>query len=95
MVNRKSGTMLLISGLDTSLPAEYISEQASPRNENMEVRSGLLCKRVGTSVYGSTMGGASASPSSSPSSSVSSSPSASPSPSSSESASPSSSPSAS
>lgn len=55
-VTQKAGTLLLVEGLDTSNPAEYISEQSSPSNQNFTVKSGVLTKRDGTTVVGTTMG---------------------------------------
>jgi len=52
----KTGTLLLVEGLDVSSPADYISEQSSPNNENFMLKSGLLSKRNGTSVFGTTQG---------------------------------------
>jgi len=54
---QKKGSILLIQGLDTSRPAEYISEQASPDVENFESDRALLKKRDGTSSRGSAIGG--------------------------------------
>ena len=44
----------MVEGLDTSSPADYISEQSSPNNENFTLKSGLLAKRDGTTALGTT-----------------------------------------
>lgn len=52
----KKGAILLIEGLDTSKPAEYIGESASPNNQNFTVHREILTKRVGTIVSGVSLG---------------------------------------
>ena len=53
---QKQGSMLLIQGLDVSRPAEYISEISSPRTQNFFVDKGILTKRSGTTLYGTSLG---------------------------------------
>lgn len=53
---QRQGSLLLIQGLDTSKPGEYISEIASPRTQNFFVDKGILTKRAGTTLYGTSLG---------------------------------------
>ena len=53
---QKKGAILLIEGLDVSKPAEFISERASPDNQNFTVHRALLTKRVGTVASGVSLG---------------------------------------
>lgn len=53
----KKGSILLINGLDTSMPAEYIGEQSSPNVRNFRIDRALLTKRYGTSAKGDAIGG--------------------------------------
>ena len=50
--NKKDGSVLLIDGLNSNSPAEYISEQSCTDTVNFESVSGLLTKRVGTTELG-------------------------------------------
>lgn len=49
----KLGSLLLIEGIDSSKPAEYISEIASPNTQNFFVDRSIITKRAGTSASGS------------------------------------------
>lgn len=53
----KQGSLLLVAGLDSSKPAEYISNQSASFTQNFSVDRGLLVKRYGTSLRGSIVGG--------------------------------------
>lgn len=55
--NKKTGSILLIEGLDNSKPAEYISDKACTESFNFEVDEGLLKKRCGISVIDEVVGG--------------------------------------
>jgi hypothetical protein len=50
IAEKKTGSVLLIQGIDVSKPAEYLSEQSCTNSLNFEVESALLKKRKGTSV---------------------------------------------
>jgi hypothetical protein len=52
---QKRGSILLIDGLDTSKPGEYISDNAATAVQNFTVRRGLLKKRNGLSAVGSAI----------------------------------------
>ncbi len=52
---QKKGALLLVEGLDTSKPAEYIGESASPNNQNFTVQRSLLVKRNGTVISGADL----------------------------------------
>lgn len=54
---KRKGSRLLINGLNTDAPAEYISEKAATNVENFYISKGLLTKREGTVVRGSVIGG--------------------------------------
>ena len=54
---QKKGSILLIEGIDTSKPAEYINSQAVRNSENFELSRDVLTKRTGTSVLGSVVAG--------------------------------------
>lgn len=54
---QKKGSLLLIEGLNTDAPADYLSPQASPSNQNMRLNQMILEKRTGTTILGSTLGG--------------------------------------
>lgn len=51
----KKGSLLLVEGLDTSLPGEYLKDNASPNTQNFFVDRALLTKRAGSSALGSTL----------------------------------------
>jgi len=53
----KKRSILLVEGLDISKPAEYLSETASPSNQNFRVDRSLLVKRTGTTQIGTVIGG--------------------------------------
>ena len=53
---KQSGSILLIEGLDISLPAEYISDSSSRESENFEISRGVLANRSGTIQLGSIVG---------------------------------------
>ena len=55
--NKKSGSVLLIKGLDVSSPAEYISDQACSFSKNFEVDEGLLKKAPGQTKLAEVVGG--------------------------------------
>ena len=55
--DKRTGSILLIEGLDVSKPAEYISDSASSNVQNFEVKESLLSKRIGSSVVGAVIGG--------------------------------------
>lgn len=52
----KKGSLLLIDGLDTSKPGEYLKDSASPSTQNFFVDRGLLTKRAGGSTLGASLG---------------------------------------
>jgi hypothetical protein len=54
---QKKGSILLIKGIDTSLPAEYIGDNSARNSENFEMSRGVLTKRDGTTQLGDTIGG--------------------------------------
>lgn len=47
MAYKRDGSILPIKGLDTSKPAEYITEQNSPNCQNFDIDHSVLKKRVG------------------------------------------------
>lgn len=51
------GSLLLIKGLDTSAPAEYIDAQYASVVQNFSIDRALLSKRYGTEVRGAVIGG--------------------------------------
>jgi hypothetical protein len=53
----KQGSLLLIAGLDTSKPGEYIDAQAASMVQNFSIDRALLSKRYGTAVRGAIIGG--------------------------------------
>lgn len=52
ILEKKLGSILLIKGIDVSVPAEYISDESSRNSENFEVIRGVLTKRVGSLILG-------------------------------------------
>ena len=54
---KKQGSVLLIKGIDTSVPAEYIDNSSSRNSENFEVSRGVITKRDGTVQLGAIIGG--------------------------------------
>lgn len=50
----KTGSLLLINGLDVSNPAEYISPQSASAGGNFSIHRGLLKKRAGTTAKGTS-----------------------------------------
>lgn len=48
---------MMIEGLDTSKPAEYVSDSMTPSCQNMTVERSVLKKREGTTVMGGVLGG--------------------------------------
>lgn len=57
ITNQKKGSILLIQGLDTSKPGEYLSDQACTQCSNVEVVDSVLSKRCGTSQLEAVIGG--------------------------------------
>jgi len=56
----KKGGILLLNGFDVSKPGEYISDNASPSNQNFLVDRSILTKRNGTTAFpsaGTAIGG--------------------------------------
>lgn len=53
----KQGALLLIAGIDTSKPAEYISAQSATNSHNFSIDKGILSKRYGTTLRGAIVGG--------------------------------------
>ena len=53
--SKKSGILLAL-GLDTSKPAEYIHDSATPNCNNIEINKYIIEKRIGTTAMGATMG---------------------------------------
>lgn len=53
----KKRSILLSEGLDISKPAEYLSDIASPSNQNFKLDRNILTKRSGSSVFGAIIGG--------------------------------------
>lgn len=51
----KKGSLLLIEGIDSSRPAEYIGESASPNVQNFFVDRAILTKRAGTTALGAAL----------------------------------------
>jgi hypothetical protein len=54
---KSAGSILLIKGIDISLPGEFIDDSASRNSENFEMSRGVLTKRVGTVQLGGVIGG--------------------------------------
>lgn len=46
--------ILLVGGIDTSLPAEYIRDGASPNIQNFNINRKILTKRVGSTTFGAS-----------------------------------------
>ncbi len=57
MAYKKTGGILTVQGLDTSKPAEYISETNTPNCQNMAVIRNVLKKRIGTELIGVQISG--------------------------------------
>ena len=53
---KTKGSILLIKGIDISLPAEYISEDSARSSQNFEISRGVLTKRTGTVQLGGIIG---------------------------------------
>lgn len=53
----KKGSILLINGIETDKPAEYIADNSARNSENFEISRNVLTKRRGTSVLGGVIGG--------------------------------------
>jgi len=54
-MKKKTGGLLTIQGIDTSKPAEYISERTTPDCQNVEIDRFTIKKRPGTTTVGATM----------------------------------------
>lgn len=54
--DKKQGSILLIKGIDVSLPAEYIDPSSTRSCENFELSRGVLVKRSGTQQIGGIVG---------------------------------------
>lgn len=54
---KNKGSILLIQGIDISLPAEYIDDSAARNSQNFEVSRGVLTSRSGTVQLGAVIGG--------------------------------------
>lgn len=55
--DKNAGSILLISGIDISKPAEYITDESARNSENFEISRGVLTKRIGTVKLGGVVGG--------------------------------------
>jgi len=55
--DKKTGSILLIKGIDISIPSEYIDDSSSRNSENFEISRGVLAKRVGSIKLGGVIGG--------------------------------------
>lgn len=53
---QQKASLLLISGIDVSLPAEYISDDSARDSRNFEISRGVLSKRIGTIKIGGIIG---------------------------------------
>lgn len=49
---KQASSILLIKGINISVPAEYIDDSSSRNSENFEVSRGILTKRIGSNVLG-------------------------------------------
>mgnify|MGYP003477077241 FL=1 len=56
---KKVGSILLIRGIDISLPAEFIDDSSARNSENFEISRGVLTKRSGNAKLGGVIGGTS------------------------------------
>lgn len=56
-LEQQKGSILLIQGIDVSLPAEYIADNSARNSQNFEVSRGVLTKRSGTVQLGAVIGG--------------------------------------
>lgn len=54
---KNKGSILLIKGIDVSVPSEYLDDSSSVNSENFEVNQGILSKRSGTIKLGDVIGG--------------------------------------
>lgn len=50
--NQRKGSILLINGIDVSVPGEYIADNSARNSENFDVSRSILTKRPGTSRIG-------------------------------------------
>jgi len=55
VTTKKKGSILLISGIDISTPAEYIEDSAARDSVNFELSRNVLTKRVGTTQIGAAI----------------------------------------
>lgn len=53
---KKLGSILLIRGIDISLPAEFIDDSSARNSENFEISRGVLTKRSGNEKLGGIIG---------------------------------------
>ena len=53
---KQSGSILLIKGINISVPAEFIDDSSARNSENFEVSRGVLTKRIGTVQLGGIIG---------------------------------------
>ena len=53
---KKSGSILLIRGIDVSVPSEYLDDSSARNSENFRLSRGVLTKRYGSSLIGGIVG---------------------------------------